>query len=153
MFGMSLSSSKLGTKLDWLPDLPYRRTGVGTPDYVAAPWFPGPSLLNPQPGLLCLRVGPLPSYSILNSISPLSFPGERPYSCNWESCSWSFFRSDELRRHTRVHTRYRPYKCDQCSREFMRSDHLKQHQKTHRPGPSDPQTNSREQDGPPAAGP
>ncbi|TEA10648.1 hypothetical protein DBR06_SOUSAS547510001, partial [Sousa chinensis] len=57
--------------------------------------------------------------------------GERPYKCTWEACTWSFFRSDELRRHTRIHTKYRPHKCDQCGRQFMRSDHLRQHQRTH----------------------
>ncbi|GAB5574987.1 Krueppel-like factor 17 isoform X2 [Prionailurus iriomotensis] len=70
----------------------------------------------------------------------------------WEGCTWSFFRSDELGRHMRIHTRYRPYRCDQCSRQFMRSDHLRQHQRTHLrvPGSPDPQTNNGKMAGPPA---
>ncbi|GAB1288809.1 Krueppel-like factor 17 [Apodemus speciosus] len=59
--------------------------------------------------------------------------GEKPYVCDWKGCPWKFFRSDELGRHKRIHTRYRPYKCNECSREFMRSDHLRQHKRTHVP--------------------
>ncbi|XP_021500201.1 Krueppel-like factor 17 [Meriones unguiculatus] len=60
--------------------------------------------------------------------------GVKPYVCDWEGCTWSFFRSDELGRHRRIHTRDRPHRCGECGRHFMRSDHLKQHQKTHRRG-------------------
>ena len=44
----------------------------------------------------------------------------------------SFTRSDELSRHTRIHTNERRFNCSTCPKGFTRSDHLKKHEKTHR---------------------
>ena len=44
----------------------------------------------------------------------------------------SFTRSDELSRHTRIHTNERRFNCSSCPKGFTRSDHLKKHEKTHR---------------------
>ncbi|KAK7584080.1 hypothetical protein V9T40_005043 [Parthenolecanium corni] len=57
--------------------------------------------------------------------------GEKPYKCQWEGCTWSFARSDELTRHYRKHTGAKPFKCQQCDRGFSRSDHLALHMKRH----------------------
>ena len=57
--------------------------------------------------------------------------GERPYVCDWENCSKSFARSDELSRHKRMHTGEKRYECPLCDRRFMRSDHLAKHAKRH----------------------
>jgi len=59
------------------------------------------------------------------------FVGERPFRCTWEGCEWRFARSDELRRHFRKHTGYKPFACRTCSRSFSRSDHLTLHLKRH----------------------
>lgn len=58
-------------------------------------------------------------------------PGEKPYQCPWEDCSWKFARSDELTRHYRKHTGQKPYECVLCQRAFSRSDHLALHMKRH----------------------
>lgn len=58
-------------------------------------------------------------------------PGEKPYQCPWEGCSWKFARSDELTRHYRKHTGQKPYECVLCQRAFSRSDHLALHMKRH----------------------
>ena len=58
-------------------------------------------------------------------------PGEKPYQCTWEGCTWKFARSDELTRHYRKHTGYKPFRCRQCDRAFSRSDHLALHMKRH----------------------
>lgn len=59
------------------------------------------------------------------------FPGEKPYKCTWEGCTWKFARSDELTRHFRKHTGIKPFQCPDCDRSFSRSDHLALHRKRH----------------------
>ncbi|KAL6442982.1 hypothetical protein ACFW04_002762 [Cataglyphis niger] len=56
---------------------------------------------------------------------------ERSYFCDWENCGKSFKRSDELRRHERIHTGEITHTCHTCEKKFMRSDHFKKHIKTH----------------------
>ncbi|KAJ7414081.1 hypothetical protein BTVI_41721 [Pitangus sulphuratus] len=58
-------------------------------------------------------------------------PGEKPYKCTWEGCTWKFARSDELTRHYRKHTGVKPFKCADCDRSFSRSDHLALHRRRH----------------------
>jgi hypothetical protein len=68
------------------------------------------------------------------------------FSVDWSSCSQRFYRSDELQRHVRTHTREKRFKCEQCGmschwifqliqifpgKEFMRSDHLTRHLRMH----------------------
>lgn len=62
---------------------------------------------------------------------PLFLPGEKPYKCTWEGCTWKFARSDELTRHYRKHTGVKPFKCADCDRSFSRSDHLALHRRRH----------------------
>ncbi len=57
--------------------------------------------------------------------------GEKPYLCAWEGCERRFARSDELTRHKRTHTGEKKYECPVCSRKFMRSDHLSKHARRH----------------------
>lgn len=61
----------------------------------------------------------------------LFLPGEKPYKCTWEGCTWKFARSDELTRHYRKHTGVKPFKCADCDRSFSRSDHLALHRRRH----------------------
>uniref|UniRef100_A0A8C9FFU7 C2H2-type domain-containing protein n=1 Tax=Pavo cristatus TaxID=9049 RepID=A0A8C9FFU7_PAVCR len=65
------------------------------------------------------------------SLFLLSLPGEKPYKCTWEGCTWKFARSDELTRHYRKHTGVKPFKCADCDRSFSRSDHLALHRRRH----------------------
>jgi Wilms tumor protein 1 len=85
-----------------------------------------------------------------------SHTGERPFCCPYANCdrvrAWAitgrtaslvsctltlppmrqrFARSDELTRHTRRHTGYKPFQCSICGRAFSRSDHLTTHVRTH----------------------
>lgn len=72
----------------------------------------------------------LPSFP--NSFSCLLLPpGEKPYHCTWEGCTWRFARSDELTRHFRKHTGIKPFRCTECDRSFSRSDHLSLHRRRH----------------------
>lgn len=56
---------------------------------------------------------------------------DRPYKCIIPECNRRFSRSDELNRHTRIHTGTKPYECKICNRRFTRSDHLTTHSRTH----------------------
>lgn len=55
-------------------------------------------------------------------------PGEKPYKCNANRCTWGFSHLDELNRHKGKHTGERPYLCTQGDRNAAPSDHLEQHQ-------------------------
>ncbi|KAL7054711.1 hypothetical protein AAHC03_025818 [Spirometra sp. Aus1] len=56
---------------------------------------------------------------------------EKQFLCNIGSCEKRFARVDELKRHQRTHSDYRPYCCDTCNKAFTRSDHLITHRRTH----------------------
>jgi hypothetical protein len=51
----------------------------------------------------------------------------KPHVCPVKHCDRKFSRTDELKRHQRVHTGNRPYLCPKCLRSFSRSDHLLTH--------------------------
>jgi hypothetical protein len=63
--------------------------------------------------------------------TPKKQPKEKKYACNWENCTKAFYRADELKRHTRVHTKEKPFPCPHCDRHFARSDHVRTHVRIH----------------------
>uniref|UniRef100_T1E1F4 Egrl-2 n=1 Tax=Dendrocoelum lacteum TaxID=27895 RepID=T1E1F4_9PLAT len=65
-----------------------------------------------------------------SSTGSISKP-KKQFQCSYETCKRKFNRSDELNRHTRVHSGIKPYTCEYCFKNFARSDHLKTHRRTH----------------------
>merc|ERR1711990_174019 len=63
--------------------------------------------------------------------TPKKQPKEKKYACTWENCTKAFYRADELKRHTRVHTKEKPFPCPHCDRHFARSDHVRTHVRIH----------------------
>lgn len=56
---------------------------------------------------------------------------EKHFVCTAEGCEKRFARVDELKRHQRTHSDFRPYTCNICDKGFTRSDHLITHRRTH----------------------
>ena len=54
---------------------------------------------------------------------------EKLYSCSL--CSKSFFTSNQLLQHTKIHTGNKPHCCSECTKPFARLDHLKRHMRLH----------------------
>ncbi|ETS74117.1 hypothetical protein PFICI_13983 [Pestalotiopsis fici W106-1] len=50
---------------------------------------------------------------------------DRPYKC--ETCSQSFNRNHDLKRHKRIHLAVKPFPCNFCDKSFSRKDALKRH--------------------------
>jgi uncharacterized Zn-finger protein len=56
---------------------------------------------------------------------------EGRYVCKVPDCEMRFKHRSTLSNHMKTHTGERPYKCDVCKKSFFRSDNLKQHQRIH----------------------
>ncbi|CAL8279265.1 unnamed protein product [Arctogadus glacialis] len=54
---------------------------------------------------------------------------EKPYSC--DQCLKGFKRNYELKTHMRIHSGEKPYRCDQCMKGFSQSFNLKIHMRIH----------------------
>jgi uncharacterized Zn-finger protein len=50
---------------------------------------------------------------------------DRPYKC--DTCTMSFNRNHDLKRHKRIHLAIKPYACEFCGKAFSRTDALKRH--------------------------
>lgn len=53
------------------------------------------------------------------------------FHCDYDNCFKSFARNEELTRHKRIHSGFKPHVCTICNKRFGRKDHLSKHQKTH----------------------
>ena len=54
---------------------------------------------------------------------------EKPYKC--DVCDKAFRDSSDLQKHKRIHTNEKPYECDVCEKRFRQSSHLTTHMRIH----------------------
>ena len=52
--------------------------------------------------------------------------GEKSFKCRF--CGKYFERSEDFKRHERVHSGERPYKCKSCAKAFKQKSHLRKHE-------------------------
>ncbi|KXS19539.1 hypothetical protein M427DRAFT_95172 [Gonapodya prolifera JEL478] len=52
---------------------------------------------------------------------------DRPYVCSEPGCGATFYRPPDLLRHATVHSKEKPYQCQDCQKWFTRKDALKRH--------------------------
>ena len=56
---------------------------------------------------------------------------EKPKTCPWEGCKWTYYEKAKFTYHYRTHTKDFPYKCDTCDAKFPRNDQLTRHKTIH----------------------
>lgn len=57
--------------------------------------------------------------------------GKSEYYCHWSGCDRRFPQRQKLVRHLKVHSGYKPFKCQVCDKCFSSEDTLVQHKRTH----------------------
>ncbi|KIK58235.1 hypothetical protein GYMLUDRAFT_202708 [Collybiopsis luxurians FD-317 M1] len=58
---------------------------------------------------------------------PVAATYDRPFPCTFPSCSASFLRSHDLKRHVKVTHERKSYQCGGCGKTFSRRDAIKRH--------------------------
>ncbi|KAK1959761.1 hypothetical protein LY78DRAFT_646680 [Colletotrichum sublineola] len=71
-------------------------------------------------------------------MSPANETSDSLHTCN--TCSRSFNRIENLKRHQKTHQSRLPHRCTICQKEFSRSDILKKHRRVHHRAPPDGST-------------
>lgn len=82
----------------------------------------------PSDPMLLLAMGANDPKSATNLASKC-FPLVKNHPCKY--CLKSFSKTEDLKRHVRVHTGERPYSCPQCPYKAAQKGTLKQHFRTH----------------------
>ncbi|XP_041454758.1 zinc finger protein 64-like [Lytechinus variegatus] len=55
----------------------------------------------------------------------------KQFKCDFESCTFATAHRNDFRRHQRIHTGEKPFKCQFCEKQFSRCDKMKLHERVH----------------------
>lgn len=98
----------------------------------ATPYMSSYPIYQPMPNLSKPTKFKKSSTTPTTSTSSLSSTA-KSHACPVSQCLRRFKRLEHLKRHMRIHTLERPFRCSYpgCQKNFSRSDNLSQHIKTH----------------------
>ena len=70
-------------------------------------------------------------YEVNRVIFHQSFPGEKPFKCEFDGCDRRFANSSDRKKHSHVHTSDKPYNCKVrgCDKSYTHPSSLRKHMK------------------------
>ena len=81
--------------------------------------------------IVCIECGKSLKDRVVFNLHMRGHLNPRTFRCKWEGCTKAFNEHCILKDHTRIHTKEKPYKCDQCEQTFRKAGHRSRHKKIH----------------------
>lgn len=99
----------------------------------APPYMSSYPIYQPMPNLSKMTSSTKSKKCLTTASVTTTTTATKSHACPISQCLRRFKRLEHLKRHMRIHTLERPFRCSYpgCQKNFSRSDNLSQHIKTH----------------------